>query len=104
MGQVNIRGVTGIFNIEVKALRGTSYQGDISLDDFVVSSGACAPPKYCDFENNQCGWYNIGRGDKFNWKRSNGGTSSNGTGPSTDHTTGVALGTGFLKVDLIFKN
>ncbi|XP_057298293.1 MAM and LDL-receptor class A domain-containing protein 2-like isoform X2 [Hydractinia symbiolongicarpus] len=94
-GQVNIRGLKGIFYIEVQGVRGLSYQGDISLDDFVVTSGKCPPPPYCDFENGRCGFKNIGQGDKFNWKRSNGGTPSYGTGPSTDHTTGTKLGSYF---------
>ena len=94
-GQANIRGIKGIFNIEIEGVRGTSYQGDISLDDLILTNGKCPPPPYCDFENGQCGWVNRGSGDKFNWKRSNGGTPSSGTGPQTDHTTGTATGLTF---------
>ena len=31
-------------------------------------------------------------GDNFDWTRDNGGTSSLGTGPRTDHTYGTAAG------------
>ena len=76
----------------IEGVRGKDFQGDISLDDLVVTDDACPPPKYCDFEQNQCGWSNQGYGDDFNWLRHNGGTPSAGTGPSTDHTTGTKLG------------
>ena len=90
-GQVNIRGISSIFNIDIEGVRGVSYEGDISIDDIVVSDDKCSSPRYCDFENGNCEWENI-MNDKFDWTRSNGGTSTFGTGPSTDHTTGTALG------------
>ncbi|XP_047128245.1 MAM and LDL-receptor class A domain-containing protein 1 isoform X1 [Hydra vulgaris] len=93
-GQVNIRGISSIFNIDIEGVRGISYEGDISIDDIVVSDGKCPPTRYCDFENGNCDWENI-LTDKFDWTRSNGGTSTFGTGPSTDHTTGTALGSYF---------
>jgi len=60
-----------------------------------LTNGWCTAPAHCDFENNQCYFSNYGssrRLDKFDWKRSNGGTPSAGTGPKTDHTTGTNLG------------
>ena len=95
MGQVNIRGVRQIFNIEVEAIRGISYAGDISLDDFTLNNGPCKTPPHCDFENNQCYFTNYNKYskmDKFDWTLSNDGTPSLGTGPRTDHTTGTNLG------------
>ena len=95
MGQVNIRGVRQIFNIEVEGVRGISYAGDISVDDFTLTDGRCKTPQHCDFENNQCYFSNFGKSSKkdtFDWTLSNDGTPSMGTGPRTDHTTGTKLG------------
>lgn len=89
---MNIRGVRTIFNVEVEGVRGSSYAGDISVDDFVLKDGWCGTPVHCDFENSDCYFKNYKSLDKFDWKRGNGGTPSLGTGPRTDHTTGTALG------------
>ena len=70
---------------------GSSYMGDIALDDVAIEDGACPTARQCDFEANQCRWSNIG-GDDFNWKRDNKGTPSTGTGPTKDHTTGTTRG------------
>ena len=40
-----------------------------------------------NFESSQGAWANVG-GDDFDWSRDSGGTPSNNTGPSGDHTTG----------------
>ena len=96
---MNIRGVSTIFKIEVEAIRGISYAGDISLDDFTLKDGWCNTPKHCDFENNNCYFDNYNKAakmDDFDWKIANGGTPSLGTGPATDHTTGTKYGTNVL--------
>lgn len=93
--QVNIRGVSSTFRIEVEGVRGVSYAGDISIDDFTLNDGWCTTPQHCDFENNNCYFVNY-KYDKFDWKRSNGGTPTLGTGPKTDHTTGTNLGNFFF--------
>eukprot|EP00057_Strongylocentrotus_purpuratus_P001199 XP_001196354.2 PREDICTED: MAM and LDL-receptor class A domain-containing protein 1 isoform X1 [Strongylocentrotus purpuratus] len=41
----------------------------------------------CDFEDGVCNWDQLGT-DEFDWTRRTGPTSSDGTGPSSDHTTG----------------
>lgn len=100
---MNIRGVRTIFNLEVEGVRGLSYAGDISVDDFALNDGWCGTPEHCDFENNQCYLSNyaaVSKKDKFDWKRANGGTPSLGTGPKTDHTTGTALGMFVVTIDL----
>lgn len=102
--QVNIRGVRQIFNIEVEAIRGISYAGDISLDDFTLTNGPCNTPAHCDFENSQCYFSNYNKYskmDKFDWTLSNDGTPSLGTGPRTDHTTGTNLGMMFLNYNFL---
>lgn len=74
-----------------EGVRGSSYMGDIALDDIDVADGPCPPPKACDFETDMCSWQNTA-GDQFDWKRDSGGTPSLGTGPTTDHTTGTKNG------------
>ena len=79
------------FYIMFEGVRGTSYMGDIALDDLDITAGPCPPLKACDFETDMCSWTNA-IGDQFDWKRDSGGTPSLGTGPSTDHTTGTRNG------------
>lgn len=42
-------------------------------------------PFNCTFETNFCGWNQDNR-DQFDWTRIKGSTSTNGTGPTGDHT------------------
>ena len=79
------------FYVIFEGVRGSSYMGDIALDDLDVADGPCPPPKACDFETDMCLWKNT-VGDNFNWQRDSGGTPSLGTGPSSDHTTGTSNG------------
>ena len=81
--------------IIVEGVRGTSYTGDIAVDDFKFRNGRCsivpaaANPGYnCNFENGLCTWTQATTGDTFDWTRNQGSTISSGTGPSTDHTLG----------------
>lgn len=41
----------------------------------------------CDFENDLCNWTQDKQTDDFEWLRASGPTSSDGTGPTVDHTT-----------------
>ncbi|XP_015779022.1 PREDICTED: MAM and LDL-receptor class A domain-containing protein 1-like [Acropora digitifera] len=41
----------------------------------------------CNFETSTCGFIQA-KNDDFDWTRRKGGTSSSGTGPSSDHTSG----------------
>lgn len=50
-------------------------------------------PSSCDFEDgSMCRWYNAYFSDILNWKNHQGKTPSNGTGPTTDHTTNTTNG------------
>ena len=69
-----------------EAVRGTSYTGDIAIDDVILLPGACPPPGSCDFESDLCTWTNALSGDQFDWTRQNGQTASSNTGPRFDHT------------------
>lgn len=48
---------------------------------------------FCNFENGQCGWQQLpNNDDDFDWIQGGGRTGSSGTGPSTDHTRGLSIG------------
>ena len=72
-----------------EGIRGKSFHGDIAIDDVVVTPGACSGAGgMCDFESDTCEWVNTQRkdADDFDWLRTKGGTTSQFTGPSSDHT------------------
>ncbi|XP_041365734.1 MAM and LDL-receptor class A domain-containing protein 1-like [Gigantopelta aegis] len=63
---------------------------DIAIDD--ISFSRCDPKIYppniaCNFEKNLCSWQQA-KDDVFDWTRKIGPTSTMGTGPAADHTTG----------------
>lgn len=78
--------------LRFNGLSGSSWQGDIALDNFGLStgstgggggcSGAVALPYADGFESDFGGWTNAS-GDDFNWSRQTGGTPSNNTGPAS---------------------
>ena len=78
--------------IMFEGVRGSGYQGDIAVDDVLLLDNACPPPGDCNFETGSCTWVNDFIGDDFDWLRGNGATSSQFTGPSTDHTLGTQAG------------
>ncbi len=106
----------GAFQLRLTGVRGESYQGDISLDDFrfFADSGDLLVE---DFEDDTefgqgttsgarpqqtlgAGWTNVTSSvaDDFDWVPDRDGTPSSGTGPTgggnsgSDHTTGTADG------------
>ena len=92
-----------VSQIVFEAVVGTSFQGDIAIDDISLVSSTCQvlpaiaiPPTLpptpplplnCTFERGLCNWQNLKNGDDFDWTRIKGRTGSYGTGPSADHTT-----------------
>lgn len=102
--------------IVFEAIRGNSFQGDISIDDIQVTNTPCgilptnanpnkptatpvAPttkftlpptipssPYNCDFEKGFCQYTQDNLNDIFNWTVTQGGTYSQGTGPVYDHS------------------
>ena len=84
---------------------GSSYTGDIAIDDVVFTNSRCthipanaAPPTVaptttvpsdsnCTFETGLCNWRQLTT-DDFDWTRNKDNTVSVGTGPLGDHTTG----------------
>ena len=75
-----------------EGITGTSYRGDIAIDDVMVTDGPCPDPGNCDFERDLCGYTNRPYLDQFDWMLGNGKTSSVYTGPKTDHTIGDGTG------------
>ena len=93
------------FQIVFEGVVGTSYTGDIAIDDIVFTNTRCshipanaAPPTVpptttvpsdsnCTFENGICNWRQLTT-DDFDWTRNKDNTGSVGTGPLGDHTTG----------------
>ena len=91
-----------------EAVCGTSFQGDIAIDDITILNSPCATlpapavpptvpptppmPVNCTFERGFCNWNNLKTGDQFDWTRHRGGTYSTNTGPSIDHTTSSTRG------------
>lgn len=59
---------------------GSSYQGDIAIDDISVTNGKCVQPSTtCTFENDYCGYTNDNdKKLKFTWIRSSKATASFG--------------------------
>eukprot|EP00794_Sanderia_malayensis_P017044 gene17044-18759_t len=81
------------FQVAFEGTRGTSYQGDIAIDDISFKNGACGQTNtgVCTFQKDLCGYVDEVN-DNFNWTRHRGRTGSTGTGPSSDHTTGTTAG------------
>ena len=76
--------------IRFEGYMGDGSQSDIAIDDVEITP--CAVPTTtlpfgCDFEYEWCSLYQ-GKSDIFEWKRLQGRTGTQGTGPSGDHTTG----------------
>ncbi|CAK8675733.1 unnamed protein product [Clavelina lepadiformis] len=85
--------------VVIEATRAGGYAGDIGIDDVVITDGPCVQPAVvttaptlmtqfsCDFErpNGICDMTQSAD-DDFDWIEHSGSTSSDGTGPSADHT------------------
>ena len=104
------------FWIVFEGVRGKGYQGDIAIDDILITNAGCSilpasanpitptatthvvttkftlpptiPPSLynCDFGKSFCNYTQEQITDVFNWTRHQGGTYSGGTGPTIDHT------------------
>ena len=96
-GYLNIVSSTD-FKIMLEGITTRGYQGDIAIDDIFFENVPCGNStvvqfsKVCDFESNLCA-YTQDTTDDFDWTWSGNATSSMGTGPTTDHTTGSGAGT-----------
>ena len=81
--------VGGIMELRYVGVTGTTWQGDMAIDDLSLSTSggdACAGgvssfPYTEGFESSFGGWTQDSA-DDFDWSRNSGGTPSNNTGPS----------------------
>ncbi|CAF0847412.1 unnamed protein product, partial [Rotaria sordida] len=81
------------FQIAFEGVVGSSFQGDIAIDDILTTTGACEEEGSCNFEDGTfCGFYNSRDEDDFDWSLNRGETGSWYTGPTVDHTTGTSAG------------
>ncbi|XP_041467542.1 MAM and LDL-receptor class A domain-containing protein 1-like [Lytechinus variegatus] len=81
------------FRVVYEAVRGSSYTGDIAIDDVGMTEGECPGTQACDFQHDDiCGYQQELTRDDFDWKQGSGSTLSAGTGPTTDHTYGTTYG------------
>ncbi|XP_013395918.1 MAM and LDL-receptor class A domain-containing protein 1 [Lingula anatina] len=79
---------TSAYKVVFEASRGTSSKSDYCLDDISITAGRCGGWWFnCDFEQDECGLVQSTE-DDGDWTRHAGSTSTSGTGPSGDHTTG----------------
>ncbi|GFR70361.1 MAM and LDL-receptor class A domain-containing protein 1 [Elysia marginata] len=76
--------------VVIEAYRGSSYSGDIAVDDIKLTQGECAQrgpsPIDCDFESQNICSYIQETSDVLDWTWANGRTGSSSTGPTADHT------------------
>ncbi|KAK0068562.1 MAM and LDL-receptor class A domain-containing protein 2, partial [Biomphalaria pfeifferi] len=79
------------FQVVFEAVRGTDYFSDIAIDDISVRTGPCPSQATCNFESSLCSFTNL-HTDVFDWIRSQGPTSTIGTGPNSDHTLQTSQG------------
>ncbi|XP_025085528.1 MAM and LDL-receptor class A domain-containing protein 1-like [Pomacea canaliculata] len=81
------------FQVVFEGVIGSSYLGDIAIDDITVANGPCPDTSSCDFETGLCLWTNVHDGtDKFDWLRMRGITDSQYVGPVNDHTLNTSNG------------
>ncbi|XP_052272348.1 MAM and LDL-receptor class A domain-containing protein 1-like isoform X2 [Dreissena polymorpha] len=74
------------YEIKIGATVGSTFHGDIALDDILIQDTSCAVKKMdCDFTVDLCSWTQS-KTDDFDWERLRGTTSSSNTGPNGDHT------------------
>ena len=88
-------------SITFEAVRGSSFYGDIAIDDVTLLESTCPGPGDCTFEKDRCEWLEVHGTDRFDWLLGSGSTSSFSTGPSVDHTLGTGQGKFWGKVSLV---
>ncbi|CAF3694948.1 unnamed protein product, partial [Didymodactylos carnosus] len=57
------------FQIIFEGVVGSSYTGDISIDDVSLTNGACTPNGQCNFETDLCTWTPSRGNSHFTWYR-----------------------------------
>jgi len=85
---IDLSGYAGkTVDIQIVGVRGSSWSGDLAIDDVAVTSSASAAgggnlvDATCDFEGSLSGWSQA-NGDQFDWSFRKGASPSSGTGPT----------------------
>ncbi|XP_035658189.1 MAM and LDL-receptor class A domain-containing protein 1-like [Branchiostoma floridae] len=107
-GQVNLPINPGdvVDQVAFEGVRGTSFRGDIALDDIQLTQGPCnplptVPPSAsplpptgdtCTFEDPAICGYTQDDSDDFDWTRLSGNTPTTNSGPTNDHTLNTPAG------------
>ncbi|XP_046559779.1 MAM and LDL-receptor class A domain-containing protein 1-like [Haliotis rubra] len=93
------------YSVVIEAVTADGYNGGIAVDDVLLADNACTVRpvvhttvhpgqvvRKCDFEGiSMCG-YTQDTTDTFDWTLTSHATSTDGTGPSNDHTYGTSSG------------
>ncbi|XP_026169194.1 MAM and LDL-receptor class A domain-containing protein 2 [Mastacembelus armatus] len=91
-GRVTLFSPGASYQVIFEAVVGDGLSRDISIDDLTVLNNACAPPGFCDFEMDFCGWVNSPPAESgVAWDWLSGGSKGNLV-PRRDHSTGTSLG------------
>ncbi|XP_009888607.1 PREDICTED: apical endosomal glycoprotein [Charadrius vociferus] len=77
------------YRVAFEALR-DGFLGDMALDDLALTAGPCGAELSCSFEADACG---LAASEQRTWLWQSNSTGAT-AGPSADHTTGTATGTG----------
>ncbi|KAJ7393856.1 hypothetical protein OS493_003523 [Desmophyllum pertusum] len=88
---------SGAVQLIFEGVRGTSWKGDIAIDDVSIIPGSCSgkpltpapptaqPPSACTFDSGLCPLMTQSKSDNFDWTIRSGSTPSSSTGPSSGH-------------------
>ncbi|CAF0741635.1 unnamed protein product, partial [Brachionus calyciflorus] len=93
LAETNVRS-SEKFQIVFEGVVGSSWLGDIAIDDIKIENRECSPLGFCSFDSNPrfCTWENLeGNADDFDWEDGTGETTSI-KGPSVDNTFGNSKG------------
>ncbi|XP_078483559.1 MAM and LDL-receptor class A domain-containing protein 1-like isoform X2 [Ciona intestinalis] len=99
LGQTTISSAKD-YEVVIAGSIGSSYYGDISIDDITITDGACS--EMCDFDHpTPCLWNNVLYDDDFDWTEEQG-KITNELGPPVDHTTSSDTGY-YLMADMSIR-
>ncbi|KAH9494976.1 hypothetical protein Btru_018310, partial [Bulinus truncatus] len=84
LAQLDLSSLTP-FQVIFEGTVGSSYNGDIAIDDVEVAKDPCIEMYGCDFEKGLCSWMQ-NTSDKLDWIINHGPIPSSSDGPSQDHT------------------
>ncbi|CAF4377815.1 unnamed protein product, partial [Rotaria sordida] len=89
LGKVKLNDITDVYNIILQGVAGSSFQGDITLDNLQLIDGNCPTdlPFECDFDDESLCGFQHDLTEKHQWIRQKGARPGILSGPSFDHST-----------------